>query len=55
MLINFTFENNYTIGGEIYNLPQNPKYIIERATNKTKGNITNILPLEEIFTGSNYK
>lgn len=43
MLINFTIENNYTIGGEIYNLPQNPKYIIERATNKTKGNITNIL------------
>ena len=36
-------KNNYTIGGEIYNLPQNPNYRIERATKKTKTNITNIL------------
>jgi hypothetical protein len=36
--------NNYTIGGEIYNLPNNPDYIIERATKNTKeGYITNIL------------
>ena len=43
MKINFTSENNYTIGGDIYNLPQNSKYIVERATKKTKENITNIL------------
>ena len=43
MNINLTSENNYTIGGEIYNLPQNSKYIIQRATKETKGNITNIL------------
>ena len=43
MDIQLTSENNYTIGGEIYNLPQNSKYIVERATKKTKGNITNIL------------
>ena len=43
MNISLTSENNYTIGGEIYNLPQNSKYIVERATKKTKGNITNIL------------
>ena len=36
-------DNNFTIGGEIYNLPQNSKYIIQRATKKTKNNITNIL------------
>jgi hypothetical protein len=32
--INFVLnaENNYTIGGEIYNLPQNTSYKIERAT-----------------------
>jgi len=41
--INLTSENNYTIGGEIYNLPQNPKYKIQRATKETKKNITNIL------------
>lgn len=41
--INLTYENNYTIGGEIYNLPQNSKYTVQRATKKTKGNITNIL------------
>lgn len=43
MNIQLTSENNYTIGGEIYNVPQNSKYIVERATKKTKGNITNIL------------
>lgn len=36
-------KNNYTIGGEIYNLKQNPKYIIQRATKDTTKNITNIL------------
>jgi hypothetical protein len=37
--------NNYTIGGEIYNLKQNPNYKIERATknNQTSEFITNIL------------
>ena len=43
MLINLNTENNYTIGGEIYNLPQNPKYKVERATKVNKKNITNIL------------
>lgn len=43
MIINLTYENNYTIGGEIYNLPQNSKYKVQRATKETKGNITNIL------------
>ena len=38
-------ENNYTIGGEIYNLPQNSDIKIERATKLSKNieNITNIL------------
>lgn len=36
-------ENNYTIGGEIYNLNQNSKYKVERATKYTNKNITNIL------------
>jgi len=37
--------NNYTIGGEIYNLEQNSKYKIDRATikNAEDNNITNIL------------
>ncbi len=41
----FNDENNYTIGGEIYSLPQNNKIRIDRATNKNKNseNITNIL------------
>lgn len=43
MNINLTPENNYTIGGEIYNLPQNSKYTVQRATKETKENITNIL------------
>ncbi|MAT11287.1 MAG: hypothetical protein CMM02_09790 [Rhodopirellula sp.] len=41
--IEFTNYNNYTIGGEIYNLPLNNDYKIYRATNKNKNNITNIL------------
>ena len=36
-------ENNYTIGGEIYNLKQNSEYVIRRATRETTVNITNIL------------
>ena len=43
MTITLSNENNYTIGGEIYNLPINKDYKIERATRKTKENITNIL------------
>ena len=45
MNIELTPENNYSIGGEIYNLPQNSKYIVQRATKKTINtiNITNIL------------
>jgi len=35
MNIVFTNNNNYTIGGEIYNLPINNKYIIKRATKNT--------------------
>jgi hypothetical protein len=43
MTIKLNNETNYTIGGEIYNLRQNKKYKIERATRETKKNITNIL------------
>lgn len=43
MTVTLSNENNYTIGGEIYNLPINKDYKIERATRKTKENITNIL------------
>jgi hypothetical protein len=43
MNISLTAENNYTIGGDIYNLPQNSKYKVQRATKKTTKNITNIL------------
>ena len=45
MEIDLTTENNYSIGGEIYNIPQNPQYKVQRATKKTiiKTNITNIL------------
>lgn len=43
MNISLTSENNYTIGGDIYNLPQNSKYKVQRATTKTTKNITNIL------------
>ena len=35
--------NNYSIGGEIYKLPINPKYKIERATRHNNKNLTNIL------------
>jgi hypothetical protein len=37
--------NNYTIGGEVYNLPVSCEYKVERATKSTKNkeNITNIL------------
>jgi response regulator RpfG family c-di-GMP phosphodiesterase len=43
--ISLTSENNYTIGGEIYNLPVSSEYKIERATRLTKHqeDITNIL------------
>ena len=43
--IQLTKENNYSIGGEIYNIPINKEYKIERATKLTKNkeNITNIL------------
>jgi hypothetical protein len=43
MSVKLTNKNNYTIGGEIYNLPYNTKYIVQRATKDTKDNITNIL------------
>ena len=43
MILCLTSENNYTIGGEIYNLEQNPKYKVQRATKKTNKNMTNIL------------
>lgn len=42
-IVNLTTENNYTIGGEIYNLKQNPEYMVKRATKQTKKDITNIL------------
>jgi hypothetical protein len=41
--LSITKDNNYTIGGEIYNLPHNPELHIQRATQDTKRNITNIL------------
>jgi hypothetical protein len=43
MKITLNCENNFTIGGEIYKLPQNPDYKIQRATSKIKDNLTNIL------------
>lgn len=46
-IIHFTLcsENNYTIGGDIYNLRKNTKYKIDRATKLTKNtdDFTNIL------------
>ena len=41
----FNRKNNFTVGGEIHNLPNNPSIKIERATRltKNKDNITNIL------------
>lgn len=41
--IKLDIKNNYTIGGELYNLKQNKEYNITRATKKTTKNITNIL------------
>lgn len=41
--ISLTAENNYTIGGEIYNIKQTPKYKVQRATRETEKDITNIL------------
>jgi len=43
MTISLTPKNNYTIGGEIYNLKQNPDYTVQRATKTNTENITNIL------------
>ena len=45
MNVIFNEDNNFTIGGEIYNLPQNIKLKVERATKLTKNNfyISNIL------------
>ena len=43
MKIELNNENNFSIGGEIYKLPNNPEYKIQRATKNTKQNITNIL------------
>lgn len=43
MNIRLTIENNYTIGGDIYNIPQNQSIKVQRATKDTKENITNIL------------
>lgn len=44
MEIALTDENNYTIGGEMYNLPCHSEYIVQRATKGTnaKGTNTNI-------------
>ena len=42
--IKFNKSNNYSCGGEIYNLPKKSVYTIERATSKTNNNnITNLL------------
>ena len=41
--IDFNLKNNYTIGGEIYNIPQDEKIKIQRATKNINKNITNIL------------
>ena len=43
MFIELTSLNNYTIGGEIYNLPYNSNYKVGRATKETNQHITNIL------------
>lgn len=43
LTVELSDKNNYTIGGEIYNIPQNSKYKVQRATKETKENITNIL------------
>lgn len=41
--IDLKSENNYTIGGEIYNLPYDNEFKIKRATKNMSNNITNIL------------
>ena len=43
--VSLNSENNYTIGGEIYNLEQSPDYKVQRATkeNKKSKDLTNIL------------
>ncbi len=43
MQIRLTVHNNFTIGGEIYSLPQDPTITVQRATKNAKENITNIL------------
>jgi hypothetical protein len=43
MSVELTPENNYTIGGEIYNLPRNDAYKVSRATRLAKENMTSIL------------
>lgn len=43
MSVELTPENNFTIGGEIYNLAINAEYKVQRATRISKTNITNIL------------
>jgi hypothetical protein len=43
--LNFSKENNFIIGNEIFNLPQSTKYVVERATSKNDNTefLTNIL------------
>lgn len=43
LTLSLSEKNNYTIGGEIYNLPQNKALIVKRATKETSEHITNIL------------
>jgi type I restriction-modification system DNA methylase subunit len=43
MMVILNKENNYTIGGEIYNIPQNSKYKVQRVTKYTLENVSNIL------------
>jgi hypothetical protein len=43
LTIRLTNENNYTIGGELYHLPQNPLYKISRLTSTSDEQSTNIM------------
>lgn len=43
MSICLSSSNNYSVGGEIYKIPQNTEIKVSRATRETKENITNIL------------
>jgi hypothetical protein len=43
MELKLTSDTNYTIGGEIYNIPINTEYKIQRATKDNMKNLTNIL------------